>query len=264
MYSLSYLYQTMGDNSFADRAELAAFNALPVQVTPDWWAHQYLTQPNQPFAKKLPGNQSDRVFWNVNQDGITYGLEPNYPCCTVNHPQGYPKFLSAMFAKVGDNGLAHVLLSPGSVTTQLSSGEVTVDCETNYPFSNIFKYTISATRPFKFHVRIPGWGLSSSSVALDDASTQSLAPDTRTGLHALDLDAGTTTLLMTLDHAITTEQRGNDSIAVFSGPILYALQLGARTLSTTNPNAPPEAQNHEIFNTTPWNIAVDPKTLVFK
>jgi hypothetical protein len=32
MYSLSYLYQTMGDNNFADRCELAAFNALPVMV----------------------------------------------------------------------------------------------------------------------------------------------------------------------------------------------------------------------------------------
>lgn len=32
MYSLSYLYQSMGDNNFADRCELAAFNALPVMV----------------------------------------------------------------------------------------------------------------------------------------------------------------------------------------------------------------------------------------
>ena len=30
MYSLSYLYQAVGDNDFADKCERTAFNALPV------------------------------------------------------------------------------------------------------------------------------------------------------------------------------------------------------------------------------------------
>jgi len=41
MYSLGYLYQAVGDNDFADKCERTAFNALPVQLTPDWWARQY-------------------------------------------------------------------------------------------------------------------------------------------------------------------------------------------------------------------------------
>jgi hypothetical protein len=113
MYSLSYLYKALGDNSFADRCELAAFNALPVVVTPDWRARQDMTQPNQPYSKKL----SRTPFSNTNTLGQTYSLEGNYPCCTVNHPQGYPKFLSASFVKVGGNGLAHALLSPSTVST---------------------------------------------------------------------------------------------------------------------------------------------------
>jgi DUF1680 family protein len=272
MYSLSYLYQALGDNSFADRAELAAFNALPVQLTPDWWAHQYLTLPNQPYASHL----NDTPFWNVNGWGVTFGLEPNYPCCTVNHPQGYPKFLAASFAKVGDNGLAHVLLSPGSVTTRLQSGVVTVNCDTNYPFDGRFTYTINAPAPFDFHMRIPGWGLSSSTFSLNSASAQAFSPDAQTGIHILKISGGVTTLSVNINQQIALQPRANDTVSIFAGPLLYALELGTQVTSTAPrdfrsqkleppaSNAPPQARDYEIRNTTPWNIAIDPKSLVFK
>ena len=47
MFSLGYLYQALGDRAFADKCELIAYNALPVMVSPDWWAHQYVAQANQ-------------------------------------------------------------------------------------------------------------------------------------------------------------------------------------------------------------------------
>ena len=71
MYSLSYLYQAMGDVNFADHCERAAFNALPVMLTSDHWAHQYLVLANQPFSYKLKG---PNPFWNTNDDSIIYGL----------------------------------------------------------------------------------------------------------------------------------------------------------------------------------------------
>ena len=71
MFSLSYLYQMMGDGSFADRCELAAFNALPVMLTPDNWAHQYIAEPNQPWSRPI---DSSGLFWNVGSYGTTYGL----------------------------------------------------------------------------------------------------------------------------------------------------------------------------------------------
>jgi hypothetical protein len=272
MYSLSYLYHALGDNVFADRAELAAFNALPVAMTPDNWAHQYLTLPNQPWARYLDGKTP---FWNVNGWGTTFGMEPNYPCCTVNHPQGYPKFLSASWAKLGDNGLAHVLLSPGVANTRLSSGDVRVSCETDYPFHNKLLYEITASKPFQFHVRVPGWAFGASSFTMnDDVSVHSLSPDASTGIHTFNIGAGTTKVTVTMNHNIQIQPRANNSIAVFSGPILYALQLGADTSSTTPRHhnterlilpmdIPSKARDFEIVNTTPWNIAIDPSTLTF-
>ena len=71
LFSLSYLYQVSGDREFADRGELAAFNALPVMMTADHWAHQYITQPNQPWSRRV---DSAGLFWNVGDFGQTYGL----------------------------------------------------------------------------------------------------------------------------------------------------------------------------------------------
>lgn len=74
MYSMSYLYHALGDNSFADRCERAAFNALPVSITADHWAHQYLAVASEPYVNILPG---ENPFWNVRDTGIIYGLGKN-------------------------------------------------------------------------------------------------------------------------------------------------------------------------------------------
>lgn len=52
-----------------------------------------------------------------------FGLEPNYPCCTVNHPQGFSKFISNAFVVTPDSkSLIHVYLGPFSVKTVLANG----------------------------------------------------------------------------------------------------------------------------------------------
>ena len=71
MYSLSYMYQLLGDKLFADRCELAAFNTLPTMLTSDQWARQYLTLANQPFSRSLDGPVP---FFNAGGDGILYGI----------------------------------------------------------------------------------------------------------------------------------------------------------------------------------------------
>lgn len=68
MFSQSYNYRALGDSYYADGCELAAFNALPGALTGDWWAHQYMSQPNQPYSKNL----SSTPFYDVNTVGQTY------------------------------------------------------------------------------------------------------------------------------------------------------------------------------------------------
>lgn len=279
MYSLSYLYQALGDSDFADNAENAAFNALPAMLTADHWAHQYVQEPNQPWSQNLA---EGTPFWNVNSWGQTYGLEPNYPCCAVNHPQGLPKYLSAMFSGVGTNGtegIAHTLLGPASVRWTLSGGnQVSIECTTNYPFDNVFTYSISAKDSFTFHVRVPEWAdVAGVKFTSDSSGYGSLSTDldSSTRMQKINVPAGTSTLFYSLPASINLETRANDTVAVHYGALLYALEIGSTNTSTgpkfynnvneTQPQgaAPEQAKDYQIFNTTTWNIAIDTSTLKY-
>jgi hypothetical protein len=242
-------------------------------LTPDWWGRQYMEEPNQPYAKNL----SQTPFWNTNSWGQTFGLEPNYPCCTVNHPQGWPKFLSNSFFKIGESDLAHALLSPAIVRTQLSGGNVTVSATTAYPFLDQISYTIHADAPFSFHVRVPAWAGSKSSISFgSNTSSSSLSPDPNTGLHKITLPKGLSNVLYTLDSSsIRTEARENDTMAVYKGSLLYALAITNTNTSTlpkpwNDPStyynasyAPAQSRDWEYHNTSAWNYAVDPTSLVY-
>ncbi|KAI4119609.1 MAG: hypothetical protein LQ345_000514 [Seirophora villosa] len=289
MYSLSYLYQAMGDRLFADRCERAAFNALPVMFTNDLWAHQYVVVPNQPFSHSLHG---PNPFWNTGDQSILYGTAPNYPCCTVNMPQGLPKFLSASFVQVGTNGIGHALLSPARLTTTLPSGiHVDLACNTTYPFTNTLHYTFTASAPFTLHLRVPSWATGYQILATSTADATSktynsatFLPDPHTGMLALDLlETGSVDYRLLAD--IRTEDRGNDTISVYHGALLYALDVGFSdstagnnvSVSASDPLAnptaaaaaaaekqiPAAAHDHYITNTKPWNMAIDPATLEF-
>jgi len=281
MYSMSYLYQTLGDNFFADRCELAAFNALPVSITGDHWARQYLALASEPFSEPL---DSPNPFFNVGGHGIIYGLEPNYPCCTVNMPQGLPKFLSASFAQSEDNDIVHMLLGPSELTTTTSANTtLTIACNTNYPFSPHLHYNISASAPFILYLRVPSWYIpENSSIILDNNGAEyPLDPDPHTGLMPVSLPAGTSTVKYTLSATIQILPRANSTVAVYHGALLYALDVGQITTTpdldlynvsyangtdpynTSSASLPSQVRNFAFKNTEPWNIAIDTSTLTF-
>ena len=272
MYSLSYLHQLFGVPSHADYVERAAFNAMPVMLTPNHWDHQYIALPNQPWARV--NRKSGGLWWNVGKDGTTFGVIPNYPCCGVNHPQGYPKFLQATFALSGDNGLAQTLLAPASVNTTLASGaSVSVTCDTTYPFGQVLSYTIDASKPFTFSFRVPQWSVSANSdpasgVTLNGANSFASSPafDPTTSMLSVPVPSGSSRVLYVLNPQLYTESRANDSLAIYHGSILYALDLGETMTSAATADAAgaPAIANTVFYNTgqgAAWNVALDPSTL---
>lgn len=258
MFSGSYLYQVVGDPKFADRVERITYNALPATLTGNMWSRQYLQQQNQIAAKNMTPNPfpTDGPYSNV------FGLEPNYPCCTVNHPQGWPKFISNAFVTTpGNTTLVHAYLGPFSTQTTLANGNrVTAIVDTLYPFSDTLTTTIEADSAFTYQVRIPNW-VANGTISVNGAKPESVSPSN--GLHSVSVNAGTTTIVLNLPADITLEQRPHGSVAVHRGPLHYAFDI-KRSSRVLQQNAQqPMAVDLQFDATEPWQYAIDTSSLRF-
>ncbi|KAJ4495985.1 hypothetical protein C8J55DRAFT_495449 [Lentinula edodes] len=258
MFSGSYLYQVIGDPKYVDRVERIAYNALPAELTGDFWSRQYLQQQNQIAAKNMTPNPfpNDGPYSNV------FGLEPNYPCCTVNHPQGWPKFITNAFVTTADqSSLAQVYLGPFQTKTTLAAeNPVTVTVNTIYPFSDTLNTTITAAKAFTYYVRIPSWVVNGT-ISVNGGTPSAVSPVN--GLQAVQVEAGTTTFVLNLPAEITTENRPHGSIAVHRGPLHYAFDIPRTSKILTQNGEQPLAKDLEFDASTAWEYAIDPSTLQF-
>ncbi|KAE9387653.1 hypothetical protein BT96DRAFT_948185 [Gymnopus androsaceus JB14] len=85
-------------------------------------------------------------------------------CCTVNFPQGWPKFISNAFLTTADGkGLVQLYLGPFNVQTTLDG-------------DNLVK-----KKPFTYHFRVPSW-LQGGFISFNEGEKIELVPDEETGL----------------------------------------------------------------------------------
>lgn len=149
MYSFELLYAATGDPKWAERLELLAFNALPATLSDDMWTHQYDQMSNQIACIRFPGRS---LFRTNRSDAHIFGLEPHYGCCTANMHQGWPKFTLSAFMKNGDT-ITNVLPVPST----LRDKGIYIDLDTDYPFNNVFRYTVNTEKDFELKIRIPSF-----------------------------------------------------------------------------------------------------------
>ncbi|KAG8747097.1 hypothetical protein FRC10_002513 [Ceratobasidium sp. 414] len=269
MFSASYLYQVFGDPKYAERvwAEKQAYNSLPATLSGgkfsniniswlrltavvDMWSHQYLQQQNQVSARDMSPNPF-----------------PADGCCTVNHPQGFPKFIANAFvASVDGKSLTQAYFGPMTVKTTLSGlgATVSIVVDTNYPFSDNIKTTVTTNKAFTFNIRVPTWVNSKASIKVGGAAPKALTPNSTTRLQKVSIPAGTTVISLVLSADITTEERPHGSIAIHRGPFNYALDLPrtSKLLQTTY-SVEPRASDYQLDTTGNWNYAINASTLTF-
>ncbi|KAG8721789.1 hypothetical protein FRC09_007378 [Ceratobasidium sp. 395] len=172
----------------AERVERQAYNTLPATLTGDMWAHQYVQQQNQIAARNMTPNP----FPSDGPDSNVFGLEPNYPCCTVNHMQGFPKFVAAAFVTNPDRTtLFQVYRGPFQVQTTLANdSEIHARVNTTYPFGDTMEVHINATKPFEYYLRMPQWALGKNTVTIKGASLGDMPTTIQSQSIKVNIDPG--------------------------------------------------------------------------
>lgn len=248
MFSYTTMYAAHGDVDFADRAERIAYNALPATwASPkggDMWAHQYLQAVNEINAIKA----EPHIWTHDGPMSETYGLEPNFGCCTANFNQGWPKFANAIFHTVdkhGEEGIVVSIWAPAAGTTAYGNIEV----ETTYPFGDDAIVKVEATSALLLYMRIPGWA---SEASVDGK------PAAAGSMFQVPLSAGSTQVSVKFNPRIRIESSNPElggAFSVLRGALLYSLPLGLNYTMTQQHFD--ESNDYEVRPTTPWAYALD-------
>jgi hypothetical protein len=155
-----------------------------------------------------------------------------------------------------DDGLAAVAYGPSCVTARVGDGtEVTIAEDTEYPFRDAIRLTVSTPRAVRFplHLRIPGWA-TQTTVQVGSADASSARAGT---FHCIDrVWSDGDSVALRVPMAIHAERRRHNSTAVVRGPLVFSLKIGEefRLLA----GQPPQA-DWEVHPTTPWNYGLPPK-----
>lgn len=245
MFSLEKMLEITGNLDFADRLELVAFNALPTQVSDDYQTRQYYQQANQVMC-----TQGKRNFFQENRgERIVYGLLTGYPCCTCNLHQGWPKLTQHLWMASAGNGLAALVYAPSKVTAEVANGQtVTLTETTQYPFEDTIRFKIQteASVNFPLHLRVPAW-CKTSSLRLNGIQLKAEHDGNRLVIDRRWKDGDE--LVLELPASIRTKRWEANSVSVYRGPLLYALEM--EETWTEHPDG-----YREVRSSSPWNFAL--------
>ncbi|MCK8494989.1 glycoside hydrolase family 127 protein [Spirosoma sp. RP8] len=259
MFSLESMLAITGDIGFADHLEKIAFNALPAQISDDFMTRQYFQQANQVMATRQVRNFGD----NHGGTDVCFGLLSGYPCCTSNMHQGWPKFTQNLWYTTADKGIAALVYAPSEAKTTVANGiNVTINEETNYPFEETIKFTLTTDKTvksvsFPFHLRIPEW-CTKASIKINgntwqEANGNQIVTINRTWQSG-DL------VELELPMHVSKNVWFENSMSVERGPIVYGLKIGEESKLVKNDKDPIDYGSSyvEVRPTTPWNYGLIP------
>ena len=239
MYSYEELFANTGDNKWAERLEVLGFNALPATLSEDMWTHQYVQQVNQVACQKT---MIMAPFSTNGPYAHTFGLEPNFGCCTANFNQGWPKFALSAFMHKGNTILSSVMMP-----SVLTEKDVTIRLETDYPFNNKMHYYIDAEKDFDFEIRIPSFA-KNLKVNGENAETRNLEFAIKSGKTEIEIEFDTVPYLKERPNNLYALQMGS---LLFSVPVSYEKKMREYTKKGVERKYP--YCDYQFIPETPWN-----------
>jgi len=262
MFSLSTAYSNLGGVDLMDRLETIAFNGFPATFTKEMRAHQYVQQPNQVIADWMP----HMLTANVNEEGQLFGLEPDFGCCTANHPQAWPKLLAASFMQtyLNDDGPAILIgaFVPAELnivlpTTMHGPNKVRIVTSTQYPFvvKPVINFTLQTEWPLGVAIRVPTFAKNPILTTQDgDSYPVDVGYELDYFYEPKNKNFEPFTITLSFDLEFEVERRVNNALSIRRGPILFSTQLDSQ--DHTYQSHPYQTDDRAFRPTEPWNRAL--------
>ncbi len=213
MYSYEEIFAHTGENKWAERLEVLGFNALPATLSEDMWTHQYVQMVNQIACQKT---MIMAPFSTNGPYAHTFGLEPNFGCCTANFNQGWPKLALSTFMHKG-NTIINAVMLPSA----LNDNGIEIKLETEYPFKNKMHYYIAADKEFRFVIRIPSFA-KKLKVNGKNAEVKNLELEIKQGKTEIEIEFTATPYLKARPNNLYALQMGS---LLFSVPVSYEKEM---------------------------------------
>jgi DUF1680 family protein len=153
------LLEKTGEPGYAAKTEKILFNAAMGATHPAESAICYLKTDN---AFILTGGKHGDT---TDKHQTRYRYSPVHKeaavCCVPNAGRILPYYVQSMWMKDKD-GLVATLLGPCEVSTELANKKVTISEETNYPFEDNIRFTVSYDGDSEFSIKVikPVWAKS--------------------------------------------------------------------------------------------------------
>ncbi|MGX1226725.1 RICIN domain-containing protein [Streptomyces ambofaciens] len=260
MASHQLLTRTTGDPVWADRCEDLAFNLLPASLDPEGKGVHYITSANCVDLgqdRKTQGQFQNGFAMQSYQPGVD-----QYRCCPHNYGMGWPYFNEELWLGTPDGGLAAALYAPCEVNAEVGKAgkgvRVTVREDTDYPFDETVRLTVSTARRVSFPLllRIPGW-CPDPQLEVNGRAVAAPRGPAFARVERAWRDGDTVTLRLPQRTVLRTWSAQHGAVGVDRGPLSYALRIGARYERYAGGDTFPE---YEVHATTPWNYGLVPDT----
>lgn len=252
MFSLESILKITGDMEFADLLEKVTYNALPAQASDDFNSRQYFQAANQiELSDSLQISFQTHIHKGTD---FVFGTLSGYPCCTTNMHQSWPKYVQNLFYSTSEGGVAAFLYAPATVNLKLDDGaDLLVEETTDFPFRETvnFKFNLSKTSNFPFHLRIPSW-TSKPEIKINKKNVDFEIVDNLVILKR-DWQDGDR-IELTLPMSIKASKWHEFSTAIERGPLVYSLKVNSRSLKKDRGDKYREFT--EYFPVDDWNFGL--------
>ncbi len=221
-WTLGYFLETTGDAAWADRIEMAVFNALPGAVTKDFKTLQYFSSVNQVIAT---GDSNHNEFF-FGSTWMAYRPTHQTECCAGAVHRVMPNYASRMWMRRKDGAVTAALYGPSEITVELPSGQpCIIREETAYPFSETVEFTLEMARKEKFPIvlRVPSWCTEASLEVNGKPVGADLTPGTFFTVEKTFRSGDRITLNLPMEIQLKHVPMGGTCI--YRGPLLYAFPV---------------------------------------